>query len=227
MANLKNTTVNDTGFLSLPSGSRNTRPTSAVPGQVRNNTDTGLYENYKNNKWKTNNSDWIISQTFRSNPGYVPRVLIQAESMGLNNTSPGRRQFIQIDGNTVLDASSPRSYRLTKLRKDSNGEWTYVSSNGYDVYGNQTAADNAIVFLNEFDNGEMLILNTYDEPLNRRTQLTPELIDHFGSGIEAFRSRWNGRDSHLLISIKGSTKPLFEQHRPSGIAGPAVSMWLP
>lgn len=226
MAILKNSTINDTGFLGLPSGTRANRPVTPNNGQLRNNTDSSLYENYSNSSWKNNNSNWIITETFRTTPGYIPQVLIQAESAGSNNNAPGRRQFIQIDGTTVLAADAPRSYRVTKLRKPINGNWTYIASNGYDVYGSQSDADAARTFLEGFVEGEMLILNTWDEPESRRIQLAPVLTDSFGSSINAFRARWNFRDSHLLISIKGYTKPLFEQQRPAGIAGPAVSMWL-
>lgn len=225
MAILKNTIIQDTSGIKLPSGTTAQRPT-AVQGQLRLNTDAGILEDYNGNGW-TRNSDWVISRTYRTAPTYTPQVLIQVESAGSNNGSPGYRQFIQINGTTVLDANAPRSYRITKLRKDTNGFWTYIASNGYDVYGLQTDADAARVFLEGFVNGEMLILNTWDEPNNRRSQLLPVLKDSFGSTIEAYRSFWAFRDSHLLISIKGANKPLFEEHRTTSIPGSNVSMWLP
>jgi len=46
MANLKNTTINDTGFLQLPSGTTAQRPGSAATGQMRYNTTTNLVEWY-------------------------------------------------------------------------------------------------------------------------------------------------------------------------------------
>jgi len=45
MAQLKNTTISDTGFLQLPSGTTGQRPTAAA-GQMRFNTTTGKVEQY-------------------------------------------------------------------------------------------------------------------------------------------------------------------------------------
>ena len=46
MAQLKNTTINDTGFLQLSSGTTAQRPGSAAAGQMRHNTTTNLVEWY-------------------------------------------------------------------------------------------------------------------------------------------------------------------------------------
>lgn len=225
MATLKNTSVNTASGVLLPAGTTAQRP-GATAGRMRiDTTKGGLLENFNGAGWR-NNADWVINRTFRTAPSFTPRVLIQVESAGSNNSAPGFRQFIQINGTTVLDATAPRSYRLTKLRLV-NGFWTYVESNGYDVFGDQTAANNAQAYLEGFANGEMLILNTWDEPNNRRTQLMPALRDRFGSTLEAYRSFWAFRDSHLLISIRGENRPLFEEHRTTSIPGINVSMWLP
>jgi hypothetical protein len=44
MANLKNTTINDTGFLGLPSGTTAQRPSSPSSGMMRYNTSTNQVE---------------------------------------------------------------------------------------------------------------------------------------------------------------------------------------
>ena len=51
MATLKNTTINDTGFLNLPSGTTAQRPVSPVAGMVRFNTTTGYAEIYNGSVW--------------------------------------------------------------------------------------------------------------------------------------------------------------------------------
>ena len=48
MATLKNTTINDTGFLRLPKGTTGQRPANAA-GRIRHNTDTGTVEYYSEN----------------------------------------------------------------------------------------------------------------------------------------------------------------------------------
>lgn len=56
MATLKNVTINDTGFLRLPSGTTAERPGSPVAGMIRYNTDINNNEFY-------NGSEWIPTET--------------------------------------------------------------------------------------------------------------------------------------------------------------------
>ena len=51
MATLKNTTVNDTGFLRLPPGTTGERPGSPVAGMIRYNTSLNASEFYTGTEW--------------------------------------------------------------------------------------------------------------------------------------------------------------------------------
>lgn len=51
MAELKNTVINDTGAISLPSGTTAQRPSNPPEGSVRYNTDLGYTEIYANRAW--------------------------------------------------------------------------------------------------------------------------------------------------------------------------------
>ena len=51
MANLKNTTIDDTGFLELPSGTTAQRPSNPQAGMIRWNTDDGAAEVYNGAEW--------------------------------------------------------------------------------------------------------------------------------------------------------------------------------
>ena len=51
MANLLNLTVNDTGFLGLPSGTTDQRPGSPLTGYIRFNTTFGVTEYYNGTYW--------------------------------------------------------------------------------------------------------------------------------------------------------------------------------
>ena len=51
MATLKNTTINDTGYMGLPSGTTAQRPVSPVAGMVRFNTTLGYAEVYNGATW--------------------------------------------------------------------------------------------------------------------------------------------------------------------------------
>jgi hypothetical protein len=52
MATLKNTTINDTGHITMPSGTTAERPSSPVNGMVRYNTSFNRYEIYQASAWK-------------------------------------------------------------------------------------------------------------------------------------------------------------------------------
>jgi hypothetical protein len=51
VATLKNTTIDDTGFLNLPQGTTAQRPSPATVGTARYNTDTGVIEFYTTQGW--------------------------------------------------------------------------------------------------------------------------------------------------------------------------------
>lgn len=51
MATLKNVTINDTGFVKIPTGNTASRPGSVNPGTVRWNTQTSQIEIYSGSSW--------------------------------------------------------------------------------------------------------------------------------------------------------------------------------
>ena len=51
MANLKDTTINDDGFLTLPSGADGVRPGSPAAGMLRFNTSSNNVEYYNGTYW--------------------------------------------------------------------------------------------------------------------------------------------------------------------------------
>jgi hypothetical protein len=51
MAILKNVTVNDTGFIDIPSGNIAQRPASPTPGMIRFNTEIGVTEYWNGSRW--------------------------------------------------------------------------------------------------------------------------------------------------------------------------------
>jgi len=52
MAELKNTTINDNGFLKIPIGTTAQRPDPPEVGDWRYNTDTNSLEFYNGSTWK-------------------------------------------------------------------------------------------------------------------------------------------------------------------------------
>ncbi len=61
MATLKNTTINDTGYLSLPSGTTAQRPANPLSGMMRYNTTIPSVEVYINNVWTSVGSNLPVT----------------------------------------------------------------------------------------------------------------------------------------------------------------------
>lgn len=61
MATLKNTTINDTGYFQLPSGTTAQRPASPVTGMMRWNTTTTAAEMYNGTSWITISSSGPVT----------------------------------------------------------------------------------------------------------------------------------------------------------------------
>jgi len=226
MADLQSSNILGNSF-TLPRGTTAQRPSSPQVGMIRYNTQKSQTEWYNGGGWQ-NGAGWVV-QTGNTSPSYDPRVLIQIGASSFENGSDGdeRHQRIWLEGTQVLNSGSPRSYRLTKLRQNSYGFWTYVTSGGYDVYGNATSANQAQDFLEGFNVGEMLILNTWDEPFNRTGQLDPTLMQDFGARVDNYSGQRDFRDMRLLVSIKGAGAPILEEHRQRYSPAIVYSLWLP
>lgn len=153
---------------------------------------------------------WNITNALRYTPsGRNPRLHIMAESGSFEATDQNHNIIVRANGVDLVNSSSPRSYRLTQLRLV-NREWTLVASNGYDVYGSTTEAQNAANFIDTFQVGDMLISNTWDEPNNNSSYFTTKFRDSFYSNALSFTREH--RDMHLLISVKGRGL-IYEEHR--------------
>jgi hypothetical protein len=169
------------------------------------------------------NPAWTKIQNLRVFPSSTPRLLLHIESGSFEAPAQNRNQRIDINGTTVLNATAPRSYRLTQLRNTA-GVWSLVASNGYDVYSSVAAAEQARDFLLAFQTSDLLVLNTWDEPLNNApTYLYPSLTADFGSQANTFARE--SRDMHLLIAVKGRGV-IFEEYRRRYSDSIHFSGWL-
>lgn len=51
MATLKNSSINDSGFLKIPAGTTSQRPSNPLIGDFRYNTDETAFEVYNGTEW--------------------------------------------------------------------------------------------------------------------------------------------------------------------------------
>lgn len=110
MANLKNTTINDTGYLRLPSGTTAQRPGTPAAGMMRHNTDLSEMECYTGVGW----SKSIVDSGLILN-------------LDASNTSsyPGT-------GTTWTDLSgSGNNFNVVAAAWNSSGYFSFDGTNGY------------------------------------------------------------------------------------------------
>jgi hypothetical protein len=90
MATLKNTTINDTGFIKLPYSG--TRPGSPTAAQIRYNTGSGLYEGYATGGWH------ILSPINHTVTGVTPVSGFIDSTSSTKQINPSSSAVFQING---------------------------------------------------------------------------------------------------------------------------------
>lgn len=105
MATLKNTTVNDTGFLTLPTGTTAQRPASPTNGMMRYNSSISSVEAYANGVWGTVSTGSL--GTF-GNPAANPTAIITA------NPSAADGWYYYVTGGIVYGAYTRFNWRLSR-----------------------------------------------------------------------------------------------------------------
>lgn len=103
MADLKNLTINDTGFLKLPAGTEAQRPGGAA-GDTRFNTDTGQIETYDGSTWKPQIKDGRTAATAAHNASEIiqHRDLTTPTQVWIDPLQEGSASAFQIYATTQL-----------------------------------------------------------------------------------------------------------------------------
>jgi len=101
MAEFKNTTIDDTGFLELPSGTTAQRPSSPQAGMVRYNTDDEIVEVYNGTEW----TSLVIPLGSAGNPALSPDAIIQAGADDGDGT-----YFYALDDGSIQELYTNFSY---------------------------------------------------------------------------------------------------------------------
>lgn len=118
MATLKNTIINDTGYLHLPNGSTAQRPGSPVAGHTRWNTTEETAEVYNGSEWKS------LGEDSSSTVPFITNGLQQYLDAGLTTSYSGA-------GNTWVDLSgNGRNVTWTSTPSHVSGDAGYFATNG-------------------------------------------------------------------------------------------------
>ena len=126
MATLKNTLIDDTGYLQLPSGTTAQRPVSPSAGYMRWNTTESYIEVYDGSGWKE-------LGYLSSGPNVVTDSLIMYWDADNTSSYPGT-------GNTIYDISNSG----TTYNGTFSNTITYTTDNGYKVLG--TNGSNSYIY---------------------------------------------------------------------------------
>ena len=128
MSTLKNTTINDTGHITLPSGTTAQRPGSPAAGMVRHNSNTNLVEWYTGSAWVT------VTQPVSVQPAVVStNLLVHLDAGNTSSYSGSGTVWSDLSGNgnhfnivaTAYNSSGPKYM-------DFNGSYG-IAENGGDI----------------------------------------------------------------------------------------------
>lgn len=137
MANLKNTTINDTGYIQLPTGSNAQRPNSPESGSMRFNTDSSEFELYDGTQWKNvplteyTKTYTVTDSTTSTNEGTSLTFATTTE-----NVSDGTTLYYTLSGVDSNDVSTGTSGNFTI--NNNSGSVTVSLSNDTTTEGSET-----------------------------------------------------------------------------------------
>lgn len=121
MASLKNTTINDTGHLTLPVGTNAQRPTPSN-GMIRYNTDIGQMEAYVNGAWVTISTGYTIEMVLVAGGG--------AGGGGSNGGGGGGGGGVIINSGILVSAGTGYSIVIGGGGASVSGSGSYGSQGG-------------------------------------------------------------------------------------------------
>ena len=98
MATLKNVTVNDSGFIQLPSGTTAQRPVTPSAGMIRYNTDNARNEVYNGTVWVTLEGSALGSGGTLSTTGGYRIHTFTSGSTTFTMTYPGQVEVLMVAG---------------------------------------------------------------------------------------------------------------------------------
>jgi hypothetical protein len=129
MASLKNTTINDTGFLKLPVGTTAERPGSPTDGMIRKNTTLGVIEYYNaaTSLWEQLNANLGTSP---SNPA-----VSASQILTVNTSAQSGYYYIRPDGTNThyvyCDMTTDGGGWMLMINARPNNGGQYYSNNDF------------------------------------------------------------------------------------------------
>jgi len=145
MAQLKNTNINDTGFLRLPVGTTAQRPSSPVDGDTRINSTTNAFEVYYSGSWATIATVGWVAQN-QLNTTAMAHSIVNVGGTGLQGAGS---TTISTYGNAAPSVT-PGSVSYTSTYFSTHGG--HSGSNSYPMYwavylGTIKAANQLVVYV--------------------------------------------------------------------------------
>lgn len=126
MASLKNTTINDTGYLRLPSGTTAQRPGSPVAGMMRYNSDLDKMEYYDGTYWSTDIIYESLTYTLSGNLSIVGN---GTEQVTITKTSGSNAWNNQAYSLTAFTAPCTIEFTKNAATTDNGVSYSMISWN--------------------------------------------------------------------------------------------------
>lgn len=130
MATLKNTTINDTGFITLPSGTTAQRPSSPLSGYIRYNSTFGEVEVYNGTSWYSRTAPvqngllaYLDAGNTNSYPG-TGTTWTDLSNNGKNSTLVNGPTFSSSGGYFIFDGTNDYATLPNTTLGNGNLAWT-------------------------------------------------------------------------------------------------------
>lgn len=198
MATLKNTTINDTGFIDIPSGTIAQRPSSPAAGMYRFNTDLNCAEFY-------NGTSWVNPTT-----GQLPIVtsgLVFYVDAGVPASYPGATSTTYYDlspsGNYGFGNTAP-TFSATN-----GGYFSFNGSSNMIIFPNNTALNSQAITMESWVYPTTLTQNGF---LFEKGQVNTQYSYFFsGDGVFYFRTMGLSNQDLAFTSSTGFTANTWHQ----------------
>jgi hypothetical protein len=183
MAILKNTTIDDQGFLEIPSGTTAQRPGSPREGMTRYNTTLGFLEEYRNNSWNQishrilEGSEFakgkILQTVYGSTTATIETTSTSYQNSNLTATITPQFASSRLVVNVIqtirnYTSSTGTGRGDTRLRRTRGGSTSTIGSRRFDMRMRASNSSEGYTFTDNWKHSEIATVTT---PVTYFTQI--------------------------------------------------------
>ena len=168
MANLKNTTIDDTGFIKLPVGTTGQRPSSPQAGMLRFNTDIDTLEDFGSATWKRYINNQEIENSVSQANNYNDAVSFIGDGAIVESDSNSDGRYTRWSDGTQIVSNVDTGVSST------SSNFTFISS-ATQTNGDGIFSGRAVSYPKSF-NSAPIVLNNLTNPGSRGSSSSGEIV---------------------------------------------------